>query len=961
MANISANSGERLISVTRWLGLNESTEGEAALKPGEAAAMGNFRVTPGGALKKRPGSLDVAELYREFTPVTDTGTRRCVITDSGLNRRRLFPRVEVREDGELSLAGSGVEVTDEEAMDYQGYFLEAEGRVWALSDIEVREAPGSEPLLGGRGAPGELTRFALGAEYERPEGPFFDGPKYVELWPAAEVGPDGVALRGERYLAARARGRETGFWSVNAGGYFMRDGVLWRYYGARAESYEPRRLYNKFACRMNDSGKYFTAGEWKLQTTYQDSSISGWTGFDFDPATGTFSVTGEETPLTAAGERFVAYGARCVKEETVPREDGEGLFVRQYVSDAEGPFEGEEFKYIPGGKLGRVLVAEGSRPQEEDGFAFVAEAVDFVGNSYVVMRRAGEYFMYAPDASDKTEYGRYVYGWYGYPLEVRPSQYSWYLNPVIRERSTERGGPVMGLWSGAVGGRDVICAAANGRLWELAREGDKWRVTDAGALDTAREARIFGFDGRAYIMNGSEYLVWDGERLRPVEGYRPLVAVAVGPQGSGTLLENVNRLTPGRRCLVSPDGESAVYALPEGDVASVDWVRDLTTGMKLRDWTADLAAGTVTFPRPPAAGVDTLEVAWSAKTSRRGEVLGMRFAELFNGSQDTRVFIYGDGSNRALYSGIDHEGRGRADYFPDLYELTVGDANTPITAMIRHYDKLLAFKPDSAWSVGYDAITLEDGSVTAGFYIAPVNRSIGCAVFGGAELAGNRPRTIDGESVMEWLPTGSSGLTGDPRNAQRVSGKVERTLRSFDLGRVRTFYDKFSHEYYVLSTDGRALVQDLETGAWYLYTGLDATALINYGEELYSGTSYGALRRYSQEYLTDNGEAIPAFWESGAMDLGVDIRRKYLADLWVGVVPEGHGYLKVRASSQCGCHGAAAEFDGEGMPGETSLRRLKLRVRRFTFLKLRFENSRPDTTATVVSMELRVRAGGYIR
>lgn len=55
----------------------------------------------------------------------------------------------------------------------------------------------------------------------------------------------------------------------------------------------------------------------------------------------------------------------------------------------------------------------------------------------------------------------------------------------------------------------------------------------------------------------------------------------------------------------------------------------------------------------------------------------------------------------------------RADYFPELAVAHVGDSNTPLTAMIRHYDRLLAFKLDSAWSISYSAITLADGSVTA--------------------------------------------------------------------------------------------------------------------------------------------------------------------------------------------------------------------------------------------------------
>ena len=67
----------------------------------------------------------------------------------------------------------------------------------------------------------------------------------------------------------------------------------------------------------------------------------------------------------------------------------------------------------------------------------------------------------------------------------------------------------------------------------------------------------------------------------------------------------------------------------------------------------------------------------------------MRFSETYNGQTDTRVFLYGDGSNTAIYSGLDYNGKPTAEYFPDLNEIAVDSANTPITSMIKHYDSFL--------------------------------------------------------------------------------------------------------------------------------------------------------------------------------------------------------------------------------------------------------------------------------
>src|SRR5699024_3061183 len=160
---------------------------------------------------------------------------------------------------------------------------------------------------------------------------------------------------------------------------------------------------------------------------------------------------------------------------------------------------------------------------------------------------------------------------------------------------------VRGIWSGFVGGREVLCAACNGYLWELERrEGGEWGKTACGAIDTSSDVHMFGFGGNMYLLNGSEYKVWDGERLTDVAGYRPMVAVSVPPAGGGTALEQINKLCPQRRARFSPDGTEKVFVLPEKGLASVDYVRSTAAGDELDGWTADTANGRVTFTNAPA-------------------------------------------------------------------------------------------------------------------------------------------------------------------------------------------------------------------------------------------------------------------------------------------------------------------------------------------------------------------------
>ncbi len=884
IARISTNVSERIFNISAFRGVNEAPEGEASLKLGEAAVMRNFRVTAGGALKKRPGSRDVASLLNSFV-IRTAPEEELLFTDTGWRTRELRPRAEVDGEGVVHAAGDPAEVDPRNALAYAGWFTEANGDVWSLERCREIRAGWGTPIDGGTGEriggdaeseerPGGLKRFASGQVDVSVSGqPTYYGTESVEVWPGAKIEDGSVTLTGTPATVPNAQFDGTGFATKNVGGFFMRDGRLWEYYGAKMESADLYRPWRKYEAQPDEWGSY--------------------------------------SPGPELGTEFVR---------------------------SEDEFEGTRVTDI-----------------------FINDV------RYVVVRNTSptlgeQFFMYTLNTDDPTRYGTYNYGWYGYELDVKENTYEWYFKRTCAEGAENTDTQVRGIWSGFVGGREVICAVCGGFLWELQTDGEgSWTKTSAGALDTGADIYMFGFDEKLYLLGGGKYLVWDGNRLETVKGYRPLVSVSVVPTGGGTLLEGVNRLFCGRRCRFSPDGTAKTFQLPETEIASVDWVRDLTRGEDVHGYRWDLTAGTVTFNVAPERGVNSLEIAWSAKEDRRTEVCSMRYAELYNGAQDTRVFLYGDGSNRAVYSGLDYEGRPRADYFPDLYEVSVGDANTPLTAMIRHYNRLMAFKLDSAWSIGYDTITLVDGTVTAGFYVSPVNRSIGSCAWGQARLVQNRPRTLDGRSVIEWKATGSSGITGDQRNAERVSGRVDSSIRKFDLTKARTFYDKFSHEYYVIGEDGTAIVQNLDVDAWYVYTGLDVTCMINYRDELYYGTRDGYLRHFSDAYFSDNGADIDAYWESGAMSFDGDFRRKYSAMVWIGIKPEDNGYLEVTAETDRKSDFAVYDVRSLNAGGVPEMERIKLKAKKFTYYKLILRSNTADRTATVVSADMRVRGTGYVR
>lgn len=525
--------------------------------------------------------------------------------------------------------------------------------------------------------------------------------------------------------------------------------------------------------------------------------------------------------------------------------------------------------------------------------------------------------------------------------------------------------PVRGLWSGYVNGQHHLLAACGGHLWDV--DPSTWEKSDLGAIDDG-EISFFGFSQKVYMLTGSEYYCWDGAgSVKAVDGYIPIVTTANPPAGGGTLLERINLLTGKKRAEYSPDGEATAFQLPErniDEVLAVDGT-DIT-------WTADTETGKVTFESAPPKGVNTITITWRNGTGTRAKVTSMRFSELYNGASDSRVFLYGDGTNEAIYSGLDENGQPTAEYFPDLNVMAVGTANTPITSMIRHYDRMLVYKIDSAYSTQYNAMTLETGTVTAAFYTTPLNREIGCAAPGQARLVQNDPRTLFGRSVYTWaLAYGSSR---DERNAKRISDRVETTMAGFDLASCITFDDEQRQEYYVICGDV-ALIHNYANDTWYYYDHFPARRMESVDGELYFGTPDGVLMHFSRQYRNDDLEPIDAYWESGSLDFDRDWQRKYSATLWISIKPESQGRVTVTAQSNrksdyikkvvaVGLSSLANTSFSHwsfGTNRKPQVQRVRLKVKKFTFYKLIFSSAATSATATILAADFQIRYTGNVK
>jgi len=888
MATIQAAPNEKVFPIRRFLGLNQSPDGDANLKYGEAAAMQNFKITDDYSLQLRPGTKTVAGLLGAYS-VMASSSATTVKTELNAPAASFtaYPSVSVSDTGILSLSGEPVSVNFANIPEFAGYYWQDtnSGLFYKLGSCEYTAASGGTHVTGGAVSIADTESLI----WEGNIGDYDDDGRKLTLYDSLTVTSGSVSACGASQRSELPSGTYQycpaldGIHTGSCYDYTRREIAI--YPSAPFNHY---KFYGKLISALADDTyrwKFFAV---TAEAGASETAVCGlWSGY----------VGGNEYLIAACN------GALLRLSESA------GVWTKTSV--------------------GTVCTEKGRVHM----FGFGEKLYLLDGENYRV--------------------------WDGTAL----SNVEGYRPLVITEASPATGGGT------ALEPVNKLCGAR------------RVRFSPGGAAFVFQLSET-GLSSIDYVKN-----TVSGVSYTPGTDY-----------GADALLGRVTFVAAPRTETFTGDGISKVFALTNKNVniGSVAYVSGGTTYTLTAgtDYLYSLAKGTVTLTSAsvasgaytvtetvtPALGTDTVEIGYTCPANFRAQVTAMRFSETFNGETDTRVFLYGDGTNKALYSGLDTDGAPRADYFPDLNEMTVDSANTPITAMIKHFDKLLAFKADGAYVTSYGTLTLADGRVTAGFCTTPLSREIGNAAPGQVRLVKNDPFTLFEGGVYAWRM--SSFYAKDERLAKKVSDRVYQTLSAMSLPHAVCFDDIVNGEYW-LCEGGNNLVYSYGADVWYLYTGFTPLCFANLDGALYFGDGDGNVRGVSRDYRNDNGANLVAYWESGSLSFGADWLKKYSPCLWVGIKPESSGFVRVTVQTDRQTDYPDArvlsDFSG-GVTGgffsffdldfsrlsfnvndKPQMHRLKLRVKKFTFYKLIFSSDSNNTTATVTGADIRVRYTNAVR
>ncbi len=538
--------------------------------------------------------------------------------------------------------------------------------------------------------------------------------------------------------------------------------------------------------------------------------------------------------------------------------------------------------------------------------------------------------------------------------------------------------PVYGRWYGRVGAKTVLITCNDGKAWEYSFATET--KTQIGTLTEAKTS-IFYFNGKVYFLNGTEYKEYDGTTFQDVEGYAPIIAIETPPAGGGTDFEEINLLTGWKWQYFVGDNTATAYQLRE-TMLDADLLIITVNGATLVEgvgFTVNRTTGIVTFGVAPINEADVRIKYKKTNAGNMALITGHKFATKFGPSNDTSLFIFGNTAEKNIYR---VSGTLKADYFPALSFYEVSDDEYAITDLRPQYDRLIIVKEDRTHYTFAEINPSYAQNTGLNKYVYPsfdLNETVGNVAMGQTQLIENNPVTFKSNSVWLW----SNTSVEDERNAKIISDRVKEMLLEEDLSTAIT-YDYQKEKELWINIGDLVYVWNYGNDTWYIHDSIEATWFLEIEGSLYFGTAgkvevFGTYTLGGVTYKgqNDNGVAVHAILELGFTDFGVNNLTKNTRKVWITIQPENRTSVIVNFetdedflddSNEQEVIYAFLDFNdvdfnffpftaNPNPQGE----RLKVRAKKYQYIKFIFENNRLNQGLTILNFEVQADTAGEVK
>lgn len=422
----------------------------------------------------------------------------------------------------------------------------------------------------------------------------------------------------------------------------------------------------------------------------------------------------------------------------------------------------------------------------------------------------------------------------------------------------------------------------------LVHSGTKLYKGDDEVYSEANDERSqsWQFGENLYIVDGKALLTYDGTdvKLTSAAAKIPTLTIAKSPTGGGTPFEDLNLIQPAFIELFAGTETDKVYSMTFSGLDAVVLVEELQSNGTWKtlsagtDYTADLAAGKVTFTtapgKSPITGEDNVRITASRLVAGYADRINKcRFGTLFgvNGAAD-RLFLSG---NPDFVNYDWHSGQNDPTYWPDTGYSVIGTEKSAIVGYSIINDRLATHKDDQADGRN---VVIRQGDLVDSEAVFPVVNTLqgqgAVATYSFAYLV-NEPlfltklgvyaitaQDITGEKYAQNRSFFVNGKLLEEENLQEAFAFVYKDLYWLCINGVAYILDGLQP----LQTDKSMPYSTRQYAAFYR-TNVPARVMWEREGQLFFGSPDGRICQFyddpaSQLSYNDDGQPIYCCWET---------------------------------------------------------------------------------------------------
>lgn len=400
-----------------------------------------------------------------------------------------------------------------------------------------------------------------------------------------------------------------------------------------------------------------------------------------------------------------------------------------------------------------------------------------------------------------------------------------------------------------------------------------------------RPSQFFRWDGKVYIIDGTNYLVYDGETCAPVVGKIPRVMIGGTPAGGGTQFEQFNLLQDKWEQSFRGTATDKVYQLAQTGLDSTPVVVKKArlsgnevvwdTLVENTDFTVNRTAGKVTFNTAPGEPVLDQEdniIITASKVQKSNKILGCTVGLAFgmNGEENQWFLTGNPGYPNELYWCE----AGDPTFFGDLQFAVLGQDDSAIVSLSAMSTYIVAHKDRVSGRSYICAPSYQEINelLVPQVTVAKVLSGCGCIAPFASQSMGE-PLFLTDTGIQTIT---NKELTSEEMTTNRGKRVDTRILAEQGLENAVSCVFRY---YYLLAVNGNVYVLDRlnpmeDSGALdgdyqynaFFWNHIPAVCFLVDGDRLLFGTDEGEIMEFytdegnSMSY-SDDGETYQWMWE----------------------------------------------------------------------------------------------------